>query len=231
MNKVCSTFELDTLPNYNKLFAEYADMVSGLKRKLKFFISLNPLDYLTMSFGVSWSSCHTIDKTNTRNMPNSYSGQYCGGTMSYMLDKTSFITYVHNDMPTSVEDGKVYRNMFHYEHNLLVQGRIYPQGNDGATDLYKEFREIVQQELGKMLELEQNEWLQSYNSCSSHTYTIGVHYPDYKNFSSCNVSYPKGKDIYDQAIDIGHERVCVYCGNTIGNDTNSGILTHNGCHD
>ena len=121
--------------------------------------------------------------------------------------------------------------MFHYDNNLLVQGRIYPQGNDGSRDLYTEFRNIVQQELGKMLEFEQNEWVPSYSSCGSHTYTAGVHYPDYRNFNSCNVSCPQGKDIYNQVIDIGHERICVYCGETLSNGENSGILKHNGCHD
>ena len=45
-NRICNTYGIDVLPNYNKVFAKYADMVSGLKRKLKFFISVNPLDYL-----------------------------------------------------------------------------------------------------------------------------------------------------------------------------------------
>ena len=86
-NRVCEQFGVTKYQDYDKLFAKYADMVSGGTRKLDFVVSLNPYDYLTMSFGNSWSSCHTIDKRNRRGMPNSYSGQYCGGTLSYMLDE------------------------------------------------------------------------------------------------------------------------------------------------
>jgi hypothetical protein len=81
-NKVCTNYGVDKWNQYNKEFAKYADMVSGKERLLKFFISVNPLDYLTMSFGKSWASCHTIDKKNYRRMPGGYSGQYCNGTMS-----------------------------------------------------------------------------------------------------------------------------------------------------
>ena len=88
-NKVCTHFGVDKWNKYNKEFAKYSDLVSGKERTLNFIISLNPLDYLTMSFGKSWASCHTIDKSNRRRMPNAYSGAYCNGVLSYMLDKAS----------------------------------------------------------------------------------------------------------------------------------------------
>ena len=90
-NRICTTYGINKCAKYEKLFAEYADMVSGLKRKLKFFISVNPLDYITMSNGVNWTSCHSV-----RNM-----GGWCGGTLSYMLDSTSIITFVHSSIPTA----------------------------------------------------------------------------------------------------------------------------------
>lgn len=214
MNKVCAHYGIDKLPKYNKLFAEYADMVSDLKRKLKFFISLNPLDYLTMSFGVNWSSCQTIDRSNIRQMPNSYSGQYCNGVLSYMLDSTSMITYVHNDIPENIEEGKIYRNMFHYKNELLIQGRIYPQGNDGATDLYSIFRGFVQQEMSKMLGMK-NEWKQKPYRCGDYTSSIGNHYRDYTHFNDCNISCPTERTCTDNIISIGHHGVCPVCGTTM----------------
>ena len=228
-NRVCANYGVDQLPDYNKLFAKYSDMVSGLKRKLKFFISLNPLDYLTMSFGNSWASCHTIDKRNERHMPNDYSGAYCGGTLSYMLDKTSIITFVHDHIPTSIEDGKIYRNMFHYSDGLLIQGRIYPQGNDGATDLYKEFREIVHAEFASLLELKSNTWVKK-NNMSNNYLTCGVHYADYVHFSACNATYPKEmSNAANNVVEIGHERICPHCGTNIGNGCAYNILTHSTC--
>lgn len=229
-NRVCASFGVDKLPNYNKMFARYADMVSGLKRRVCFYISLNPLDYLTMSFGNSWSSCHTIDKRNERGMQNGYQGMHAGGVMSYMLDNTSIITYVHNHATEDHEEGKIYRNMFHFNKGTLVQGRVYPQGNDGATDLYKEFRLIVQGEFAKLLELENNDWIRRNRDCSANTSSYGVHYCDYLNFEDCNVSYPREMpEAAERVVTIGHERICPYCGDTIDDECDSGMLTHDEC--
>lgn len=224
-NRVCTVHKVNERPNYNRLFAKYSDMVSGLKRKMKFFISLNPLDYLTMSFGNSWASCHTIDRSNRRGMPNDYHGAYCGGTVSYMLDSTSIITYAHDGMPENYEDGKIYRNMFHYENGLLIQGRIYPQGNDGSTDLYKTFRKFMQDELSEMLGNTNGAWVRRTTSCGDNTSTCGVHYPDYIHFGSCNVSYPSWMpDARNWVVNIGHARVCPNCGNEVSNGESSGRL-------
>ena len=228
-NRACSAYKVDKLPNYNKLFAQYADMVSGLKRKVKFYISLNPLDYFTMSFGNSWSSCHTIDKKNERNMPTGYSGMHCGGTMSYMLDCTSIITYVHNHATEDHEEGKIYRNMFHFDSGTLIQGRVYPQGNDGATDLYKEFRQIVQGELANLMGIE-NTWIKRNCNCGENTASYGVHYPDYLNFSGCNVTYPSCMSAASShTVNIGHQRICPDCGDWIDDDYDSGYLNHYEC--
>lgn len=229
-NRVCSLYGVDKLPDYNKLFTEYADMVSGLKRKMKFYISLNPLDYLTMSFGNSWSSCHTIDKKNDRGMVNGYQGMHCGGVLSYMLDGTSIITYVHNKVTEDHEEGKIYRNMFHFGGGTLVQGRIYPQGNDGATSLYKTFRRFMQIELTKLLNLNADDWVKKTSECSENVRSIGVHYPDYNCFSECNVSYPKEiPSASTNRIRVGHQRICPNCGFYVDDEEDSGWLSHEDC--
>lgn len=199
-NRICNTYGIDVLPNYNKVFAKYADMVSDLKRKLKFFISVNPLDYLTMSYGVNWTSCHHLS-----------SGGHRGGTTSYMLDSTSFITYVHSEIPTSIEEGKIYREMFHYQDGNLIQGRIYPQENDGATDLYTFFGEIVCAELAK-LEGKENDWKRD-NTRSKDYLSNGAHYPDYA-YHTCNHHY-RLKDARRHQMMIGSPRLCTHCGGLI----------------
>lgn len=229
-NRVCSIYGVDKLPNYNKMFAEYADMVSGLKRKLKFYISLNPLDYLTMSFGNSWSSCHTIDKKNERNMPNSYQGMHCGGTLSYLLDGTSIITYIHTHATEDHEEGKLYRNMFHLDNGTLVQGRIYPQGNDGATDLYKTFRRFMQIELTQLLNLQADDWLKKSSGFSGNIASYGVHYRDYDHFGECNVSYPREMPAAStNVVTVGHARICPNCGFEVDDSEDSGFLDHEDC--
>ncbi len=228
-NRVCGFYGIDKLPKYNKLFAKYADMVSGLKRKLKFFISVNPIDYLTMSFGVNWASCHTIDKENRRGMNNAYSGMYCGGTVSYMLDSTSIITFVHDHVPTDfANDGKIYRCMFHYGKDILVQGRIYPQGHDGQTDLYKVFRNHMQDVLTPLLNLTDSTWRKKEDGCvNDNVQSYGVHYRDYTTFEDCNVSYPRERsESRDNVIDIGHSGICANCGRPI---TEKNRISHSSC--
>lgn len=215
-NRICTGFGVNNLDGYNRLFAEYSDAVSGLCRRLTYVISVNPYDYLTMSFGKSWASCHTIDKNNRRNIPNSYSGMYCGGTLSYMLDNTSIITYVVDKGEDVQTSGKIYRNMFHFGNNILVQSRVYPQGNDGATDLYKKFRDFMQTEMAAMLGLETNMWTikSGTGACREWTDSHGSHYKDYLSFSGCNVTYPSERRSDIHKIDIGHDGICPRCGRT-----------------
>ena len=220
-NKICVEHGIDKLPLYNKLFAEYADLVVGGKRKLKFFISVNPLDYLTMSFGVNWTSCHS-----TKNH-----GGWCGGCVSYMLDNTSIVTYVHSSIPTDFEEGKIYRNMFHYENDVLIQSRIYPKENDGSTDLYKVFRNFVQDEFTQLLELESGVWVVRKEEAKANIDAIGIQYPDYNNVRSCNASYPKERSSSaHNFVHIGHNRICPYCGHEITSDSYTSKLNcPNGC--
>lgn len=224
-NRICTEYKVDKLPKYNSLFAQYADLVSANTRTLDLIISLNPCDYLTMSFGKSWSSCHTIDKTNIRGMESGYHGMYCGGTLSYMLDPSSIITYVIDKDGDVQECGKIYRNMFHYQNYTLIQGRVYPQGNDGATDLYSKFRSFMQDELSKMLGLSENKWTKS-SDCCQWTESYGVHYRDYECNDNCTVSYPNEHKDDHNTVTIGEDGICPNCGKRI---TRESYLTHNVC--
>lgn len=205
-----------TVYPYDKLFAQYSDLVSTLKRKMNFIISLNPLDYLTMSVGVSWNSCHHI-KT----------GSYRGGCMSYMLDATSMITFVIGNIDGPIHEiPKLYRQMYHYKDNLFVQNRLYPQGNDGATDLYERFRGFVTDEFTNLLNVDGN-WSCETGAlaCSSHTHSEGKHYKDYNHNNSCSIFYPSAKanDIRFNVMTIGHNGICPRCG---GAHTLSSYLSH-----
>ena len=205
-----------TVYPYNKVFAAYSDLVSNLTRKMHFVISLNPLDYLTMSNGISWKSCHNI-----------YDGCYKGGTLSYMLDSTSMITFVVDKLGENVhQTPKYYRQMFHYKDGLFLQNRLYPQGNDGATDLYEKFRNFVIEEFSELLDTEEN-WEVEFGTktCEAHTENIGIHYKDYLHNSSCNVFYQhkNSNSVRDVVMRIGHEGICSKCGKQ---HTSGGRLTH-----
>ena len=190
---------------YDKQFAAYADIVSDLVRKMYFVISLNPLDYLTMSIGVNWKSCHSIAN-----------GSWKGGCISYMLDSTSIITYVLTDLAEPIhQNPKVYRQMFHYDNGLFMQNRLYPQGNDGATNLYEKFRGLVIDEFKGILS-EDGDWSTEIGPsvCRSHTDSVGVHYTDYHSNHDCAIFYPKTKaeKIRYHVMTVGHKGICVRCG-------------------
>jgi len=223
MNKVLKHFGVDTWTEddgsvqYNKLFATYSDAINTLAIVRHTVISVNPIDYLTMSFGNSWASCHTIDKKNKRNRGgDGYSGCYSSGTISYMLDPSSFVFYTvdkqYNGVDYELQD-KINRNMFHFYEEKLIQGRVYPQCNDGDNGLYRKFREIVQKVLADCLEAP-NMWKNiCYGGDDMEEYVEdeGTHYRDYTNYESCNLSTLAG---YGSSgyVYIGHSPICVNTG-------------------
>ena len=217
VNKICKMTGINKLPNYNKEFAKFADAVNPLMIKRHTVISINPIDYLTMSFGNSWASCHTIDKQNKRKMPNSYEGQYSSGTESYMLDGSTIVFYTVDSKydGNAIElEPKINRNMFHYGDDQLIQGRMYPQNCDSGEDtLYENVRNIVQKVMADILEKD-NFWNLSRgtDACNKVTVSYGTHYRDYLNFDNCNVSTLKSDKKRFKKIIIGHNPICPSCG-------------------
>lgn len=207
-NKICSMYGIADQKagsTYTRLFTDYSNLVSGLKRQMVFIISCNMVDYLNMSNGNSWTSCHRLGN-----------GAYLGGCPSYMFDKTSLITYVvpkqlyeaNKDHPEILL--KTYRNMFHYDRGNLIQSRIYPQGNDGAKDLYKDFRLVMEKAISDGLSIE-DKWTKPERNCGDVT-TNGTHYPDYSYNSNVYRVRLNGTDNVN--IAIGHEGICPCCGNS-----------------
>ena len=213
-NRICCDFGVDKIADYNKLFAKYSDIVSPGIQNMDFIISVNPYDYLTMSFGHSWKSCHSIKD-----------GGFKGGTLSYMLDKSSIITYVVNKDADPQTAGKVYRNMIHYDDYYFIQGRIYPQENDGSTNLYNVFRAKICDEMTELLELKENKWehLDGTEECGDVAISRGVHYRDYQYNHNCNVFFPIEKRRNGAVIAIGAEGICPYCGEEF---THSNYISH-----
>jgi hypothetical protein len=217
INKLCTYLGYNKHPDYNKEFAKYADSLSPLIIKRHTILSLNPLDYLTMSFGNSWASCHTIDKKNKRRMPNSYEGQYSSGTMSYMLDGSSMVLYTvdssynGNDYWTQP---KINRQMYHWGKEKLVQGRLYPQSCDYEDEEYAPYRNIVQKIISDIFGFP-NLWTLTKGSREANSYIIteGTHYPDYQHFSNCTLSRIKGSE-NDEYFTVGADPICIECGYT-----------------
>lgn len=217
LNKLCTYVGLDKNAEYQKHFAKWSDAINPTKLKRTTVISVNPIDFYAMSFGNSWASCHTIDKENVRCKPDNYAGQYSSGTESYMLDGTSFVVYTISESETEEWGGvtiypRITRCMFHYGEDKLIQGRMYPQSNDGAATAYRETRELVQKTMAELLEIP-NFWVNKKGTgeCGAVTRSRGTHYSDYTCFSDCNVSYVKGSENNNLVI-IGHDPICPSCG-------------------
>ena len=215
VNKLLCYLGYDKLEGYQREFAKYADSLSPITIKRHTVLSVNPLDYLTMSFGNSWASCHTIDKANKRGMPNNYSGCYSSGTISYMLDKVSMVFYTVDSAYNGNEywnEPKINRQMFHYGEDKLIQGRLYPQDNDGMSALYTQYRNVVQDLISTMFDFP-NLWhtKKGTSAASQYIYSYGTHYRDYESYGNCTLSTRTG--IENKAcIVVGHDPICVECG-------------------
>lgn len=212
-NKLLTTLGFNTRPDYNKEFAKYSDALSPLKIQRFTCLSLNPVDFLLMSNGNSWESCHNIVDP----------GCYCSGTVSYMLDETSFVYYtVDADYSGDriERQPKITRQMFAYNNEKLLQSRLYPQGNDyNAENLYAEIRSLVQKIVADCLGVP-NFWVkQTYSNSRSlaEKEYYSTHYHDVNYFENCSVSILKGSENVDSIV-IGSAPMCVDCGAAHSNE-------------
>lgn len=216
-NEIFTYLGYAKLSDYNRQYAKFADALSPITITRHTVLSIHPVDYLTMSFGNSWASCHTIDKENKRCIPNSYHGMYSSGTVSYMLDSSSMVFYTVDTDYKGTDfwtQPKINRQMFHWGEEKLVQGRLYPQDNDGDSSAYTPYRNIVQGIMSLIYDFP-NLWTVQKGSSDASRYIIsrGTHYRDYSNFDSCTLSRIKGT-VNDDSFTVGHNPICVECGYT-----------------
>lgn len=232
VNKICTYLGYNKENEYNKRYAKYADSLSPLKIVRHTVLSFNPLDYLTMSFGNSWASCHTIDKANKRHMPNSYEGQYSSGTISYMLDASSMVFYTVDKSYNGDEyftQPKIVRQMFHYGEEKLIQGRLYPQSYDyNGQAMYTDYRNIVQKIISEIFNFP-NLWTVTHGTDAASRYICshGTHYRDYCYYDECTLSRIKGSE-NECCFDVGHAPICIKCGQTHDISENINCCATNG---
>lgn len=251
INKLCGMLGLDKVTNaklkewhmaydgqednkniYNWKFSDCAAACNPLDMQKHIFISVDPIDFLSMSWGTNWSSCHSIDKDNKHGYKNDYRGCYSTGTLSYMLDKVSVVFYIlgKDAVKEAEESGepvprKEMRQMFHIGKEKFIQGRLYPydqtdRGRSAEPEDYIQYREIMQSLLSELWGVP-NLWTnkRGTGACDSETISNGTHYTDYTHYSNCNVSYLKE---YSGTgfIEIGHDPICPKCGDTHSGEEN-----------
>lgn len=225
INAICKKLGVDKWNEYNRYFAICADGFNPLKYETYTIISINILDYLTMSFGNSWASCHTIDKHNTRpnNGSNHYNGCYCSGTLSYALDHTTVILYTvdkryEGEMWMA---SKIRRNNFHIssDGHTIIQGRVYPDGRDGGEKgIASQFRAIMQDVVATCWDIPNNWTLKTGTSyCDTYSVSVGTHYRDYTCYNDCTISFNKESEVWS-TVYIGHDPICPVCGEEHGTE-------------
>lgn len=216
---------------YNYHFAALGDAINPNEIERDVVLSVDIMDFLTMSFGYKWASCMTIDKENMRGVTGAhYSGCYSGGTLSYGLDKRTFVAYVRpteselasigeSNLPME-EQSKFKRCLFFLGEDKLIQSRVYPDGRDLGEEgegIATQIRNIVQKAIADMLNVS-NMWTlkRGQSACCEVIDTAygSVHYRDYEFCSDCNVSYLRRVDglINKKRIKVGAEPICPNCG-------------------
>ena len=168
---------------YEYHFAKLADALNPLSITRHTVLSVHPCDYLLMSNGTGWRSCHNIDD-----------GCYCAGTWSYMLDDLSMIFYTVDASFDNCDKNiytakKIMRQMFFYKQGLLHQSRLYPQDSDGDKTTNDTFRSAVQEVIA-FCEGEPNFWwLITGDAGREYCRTArgALQYPDY-DYEYCNLS-------------------------------------------
>lgn len=206
-------------------YAQFADAINPFVVKRHTILSLNPADFLTMSWGTNWTSCHTIDKENLHGYEGHaahYHGCYSSGTLSYQLDGSSFIYYTVNGKREVEDYGKELkesRQMFHIGEDKLIQGRLYPYDqtdcdNYAEPEAYTQIRIIVQRIVSELFGIS-NYWSnkKGTGACGDASKQTGTHYHDITNYNNCNVSILHGSN-NETRIEIGHDPICPQCGTT-----------------
>ena len=181
-------------------------------------ISVNPIDYLTMSFGHEWGSCHGIDRG--QRIGNHYQGEYCAGTLSYMLDPSSFIFYTvdadYDGDEFELQD-KMQRCVMAIGGDKLYEGRVYPDGRDGGDrGLATQFRNVVQKVIADCLEVD-NLWKIEKGSTPCDRNMSSGNGKAYEDWTCCPDSVMSFLKINDEineedSIWINYPAICVNCG-------------------
>ena len=218
IKKFLAAWGVDTLPDFNSEWTKYCDAINPAVMPRNTVISINPIDYLTMSFGHGWTSCHTIDKQNIdgRSTSTNYHGCYSGGTLSYMLDETSLVYYTvspeYEGKDFQTQD-KVTRCMFHIGEGKMIQGRMYPQDNDGVASASDEPRSILQKIIADSWGIN-NYWKieKGTGAASRYIDSCGQNYHDYECYGNCNLNYPMDMEINKNRIVVGKPAICIECG-------------------
>lgn len=256
MQKIIAQWDENFLEDHNitEIYNQWTEYISEVQKNYKFVLSLNPADYLLMSYGDSWASCHIINPALS-DRSGGYDGQFRAGTLSYMGDNVSAISYLVNK-DTSIETlpftPKIMRQviLLDPEHPRFLQSRMYP-AKDGSG-YYDLFANSVKSILTDVFDAEKDKCPVEQDKCPVEQDKCPVeqdnwekkdlpncvqddrhHYADYHCYSnSCNYFVHEDSrmlDWNDSTFHIGADTLCIMCGDESSSDTNTLYCSH--CED
>lgn len=209
-----------------KEFAKYADAITPRTIEKTAVFSLNFCDFLLMSNGNSWASCHYINTHGLfhENGDSHYRGMYRRGTLSYAEDDCSFIFYT---IPSKLEKEnfltpKIDRMCCQYKSGYLITGKLYPNNDNELRTLVRHF---AQDTIASLVQIP-SQWRVTYDTHKIvgevETADDSGHYPDYAydgQHPARSVLKPliAQEDIPLPVMTIGAPGLCVCCGKSLDN--------------
>lgn len=222
-----STFLSKAVSN-PKFDIEYSKIMDSSKIKGKIVLSIDPIDFILMSFNNSgWTSCHTISHGGeSRNF-----GEFVSGIFSYICDKSTMIAFRHSDKICDYSIGhskfqdisKNWRELFYIDTNTYAfcSSRQYPKYDENIS---KEVRTMLEEIICNKLKIE-NKWkVQTISSSGELSkYMEDVVAVDYPLHYNDMLHGFEGKLVYNKALNnleatkmiIGSKPVCLICGKNI----------------
>lgn len=214
-----------------KEFAKYADAITPRTIEKTAVFSLNFNDFLLMSNGNSWASCHYINTHGLfhENGDAHYRGMYRRGTLSYSEDDCSFIFYT---IPSKLEKEnfltpKIDRMCCQYKSGYLITGKLYPANDDMLRTLVRHF---IQDTIASLVQIP-SQWRVTYDTDKItdevETAEYAGHYPDYAysgQHPARSVLKPliAQEDVQLPVMTIGAPGLCVCCGKPLDDFKNDG---------
>lgn len=222
IRQLCVVAGVDKREDFEKWFAALSDEFSDVTVKRRYCLSINPIDFLLMSNGNSWSSCHFLQYGNSAKC-------YQAGTMSYPMDMVTMIFFTIDNIKGEgeyCELPKLHRQLFMYSDKFLLQSRLYPTYTDkDYSSLTRKTVQDIMQECDGCQDVADYWGDTTFNahSCSMRCFTHApkiMHYPDYVYEYNINITPKSGVSIprYDEIVnkfelpEIGGKIVCPSCG-------------------
>jgi hypothetical protein len=200
------------------------------KSKGKLFLSIHPLDYITISDNNhNWSSCHSF-----------YDGDHRIGNLNYMADKTTLVAYYCTDdnfdekldiLPNTKWNSKRWRVLVHLEEIdgklVIIYNRQYPFKSDVLireldkllVETYKTSAPSTFMEYGDSRIGNKRLYQTGYNTCQYVDIGRG------NSFVRIANEYLEDETLI-HTMTIGEPVYCVECGENITYRSDSGYCDH-----